>query len=392
MLLLLALLAVFNGTNYASALEIESDAQKNIEQDLLDEIENRFDNMDFDDLDDFVKKIDENVGKLFSSNTKGLMLKIMKGEFITDFEGFSDYLFSCMENILTKYIPVFFFIVFISILSGVLEGLTSGFIRKPITDIINFVCYAAIIIVLFTALSGILVDVKNTVFRVKKLMDITFPILLTLMVAMGGAVSPTLYKPMMLVLSNVIVNVINTVIVPFFIAGIVLSVVGNMSNSIKLTKLPKFFVSVSGWILGTLFSVFSGFVTLRGIGGIAVDNVSVNATKFAISSYVPILGGYVSDGFDLVLASCSLIKNSFGITVLVILIFTIIAPIFKVVVFMLGLKLIEAVIEPISDTKTVNMLGSVSKNLMTLVSALVGLAFMFFILVLLIIYTFKFSY
>lgn len=390
-IILLLFLAFFTNGNVAYGLG-NSDAQNTIENDLIEEIENQLGKLEFGDLDTFVQKIEKDIGKLFNSSTKELMQKIMRGEFITDFDGFMDFLFTNMKNILYKYIPIMCFIVFISVLAGILEGVTSGFINKQTNEIINFVCYSAIVIVLFTALNGILTEVKVSVTRLKTLMDITFPILLTFMVALGGVTSPTMYKPIMLVLSNVIVGVIAKIIVPFFIAGLVLSVVGNMSNSIKLTKLPKYFMSVSSWILGMMFSIFSSFVTLRGISGISVDNISINATKFAISSYVPILGGYVSDGFDLVLASCSLIKNTFGVTILVITIFTVILPIIKIVFFVLMLRFVEAIIEPMCDSKISNMLNSVSKNLIVLISALVGLAFMFFVLVLLIIFTFRFSY
>ena len=387
---IILLFILFNNTTVASATSKPNDIE-NIEKDLINEIDKELDKLNLSSLDEFVKSVENNVGKLFDTNVKELMKKIMKGEMIIDFDSFMNYLYKCIKSIFTRYLPIIFFVVFIAVLSSVLNGLTSGFSKKSTIDIINIVCYFAIIIVLFTALSSILLDVKNTIFAIKKLMEICFPILLTLIVALGGVSTSSIYKPLMLILSDVIVSVILKLIIPFFIAGIVLSIVGNMSDTVKITKLPKFFTTCSGWILGTMFSLFSAFVSINGVTGIMVDKVSVNATKFCLSSYVPILGGYVSDGLDLVLASCMLIKNSFGVVVLIIMILTVITPILKVLFFVLSLKLVVACIEPIADSKICNMVECISNNLTMLISSLVGLAFMFFIFVMLIINTINFA-
>ena len=390
--LILIILLLIIDKNCIYAYSKSNDVNKeNLEQNLIEQIEKELDKLELEDLDEFVQAVEKNVGNLFDFNIKELMRKIINGQVVVNFDSFMNYVYSCIKGIFTKYLPVIFFVVFIAILSSILNGITSGFMKKSTIDIINIVCYFSIIIVIFTALSGIIQDVKNTIFSIKKLMDISFPIILTLIVAMGGVTTGTIYKPMMLVLSNVIISVISNIIFPFFIASMVISIVGNMTDTVKITKLPKFFNSCSNWILGTMFSLFSAFISINSITGVMVDKVSVNATKFCLSSYVPILGGYVSDGFDLVLASCMLIKNSFGLTMLIVMILMIIYPIFKVLFFVLSLKLIVAVIEPIANEKICKSIELISSNLIMLISCLVGLSFMYFIFVMMIIKTVNFA-
>ena len=137
--------------------------------------------------------------------------------------------------------------------------------------------------------------------------------------------------------------------------------------------------------------MFVGFITLEGITGATFDTVTVKSTKFALSSYVPILGGYLSDGFDLVMASCVLIKNAVGLTAIILLFFIAIVPVLKILVLSLSLRLASAIIEPISDNKISDLLFSVSKNLILLVVVLLGFAFVVFIVIMLIIYTCNFG-
>ena len=108
-----------------------------------------------------------------------------------------------------------------------------------------------------------------------------------------------------------------------------------------------------------------------------------------MQSYIPILGGYLSDGFDLMLASFSLIKNSLGILSLLMILSIIALPVLKIVILSLGLKLASGIIEPLCDSKFSKMLQGISSNLTLLIISLLGVAFMFLLTVMLVVYTFN---
>ena len=120
-----------------------------------------------------------------------------------------------------------------------------------------------------------------------------------------------------------------------------------------------------------------------------MDKVGYNAAKFALSSYVPILGGYLSDGFDLISASIVLVKNAFGYTAVIVLVGVVLFPVLKIVIFTLSLRLASAVVEPIGDDRVSTLLTSVADNTSLLLSALAGVGFMFFVLIMLIVGSFN---
>ena len=80
-----------------------------------------------------------------------------------------------------------------------------------------------------------------------------------------------------------------------------------------------------------------------------------------------------------------LVKNALGYTGAIVLCAIVLFPLVKVVVFSLTIKLTAAICEPLGDTRTSNLLFSVSKNMNLLVTALAGVAFMFFLLLMLLI-------
>ena len=126
-------------------------------------------------------------------------------------------------------------------------------------------------------------------------------------------------------------------------------------------------------------------MSAQGIVGASIDNVSIRSAKFALSSYVPILGGYLSDGFDIVLASGVLIKNALGLAGVMMLIAAVAGPVLKILVISLALRLAGGILEPVSDEKISGLLYTTGKNLMVLVSIILGLFFLVFVVFMLVI-------
>lgn len=189
------------------------------------------------------------------------------------------------------------------------------------------------------------------------------------------------------VLATGVTSVVTSVVLPLFIAATTVGIIGHLSKNVKLSKLTSFFKSCADFILGGIFGIFATFLSVQGLTGAIADTVSVKTAKFALQSYVPLLGGYLSDGFDLVLAGLVLIKNSAGLVVTLLILSAIIVPVVEIAVFSLGLKLVGGLIEPFSDERFSAMLGGVSKNLGVLIAIVLGVGFMFILTVMLVVAT-----
>ena len=276
--------------------------------------------------------------------------------------------------------PIIASIISISILGGMVSNLKPMTNGKSIGNIIHFVTYGIVIIFLGTSLVQIIKITTTTLTTIKNMYDGIFPILLTLLTAVGGTVSVGIYQPAIALISNLVVSLITCVLLPMFIFSMVFSIVGNLSNNIKLDKFVSFLQSAFKWTIGLCFTIFLGFVSIQGVMAGAVDGLSIRTAKYAIKSYVPIVGGYVSDGLSIIMASSVLIKNAIGGVGLFLLLSTIISPVLNLVIFMFSLKFMSAIIEPIGDKKSANFISDLSKSLSLLVALLVAVAFMYLVL------------
>ena len=159
----------------------------------------------------------------------------------------------------------------------------------------------------------------------------------------------------------------------------VFNIVGNISPNVKLDKFTKFFNSLFKWVVGSVFTLFVSFLAIQGITVISSDNISIKTAKFALKSYVPILGGYLSDGVSLIMASSILVKNGIGVTGLILLFSTILSPVLKIAIFVLGLKLMAGILEPLSEKRISEFIFGVSKSLSMLIVCILGMGFMYLI-------------
>ncbi|MBR2303265.1 MAG: stage III sporulation protein AE [Clostridia bacterium] len=361
---------------------------KDIEQKLDQNVQLQLDKLDFSQGESVLEQLGIDEQELFGSNNFFDKVKsVLNGDFTQDTTGFLNAFFKLLFDKILNLVPVLVSISVIAILCGLISQLKSGFVSDSTSQIVFFVCFSIIIVIVIACVTNLLNQTSQTINLLKQQMNFAFPVLLTLMAGIGGVVSVKAYQPAVALLSGGIVEVVSNVILPMFIFSFVFSVVANLSKNVKLTKLTDFFKSATTTILVVTFTLFTAFLSIQGLTAGSFDSVSIRAAKFATKSYVPILGGYLSDGFDLIMASSVLIKNSVGVAGLVLLICSILSPIVQILGLSFGLKFVAAITEPVTDEKITSFLSSVSKHLNMLIVAILAVSFMYFICIMLLIFT-----
>jgi stage III sporulation protein AE len=357
-----------------------------LEQNLSDTIFEQIANLDFSGLDEALEGLGD-YSVFSSSSFKEKVEQIISGEFSIGYDSVLSAILSLLFKGLLNFVPLFAMIIGIGVLSSFISNLTPNSKNKAIADIVHFVCYSVIIIIVFSAVVELVSVTAQTLSSLKTQIDLIFPILLTIMTALGSVAAASVYQPAVAIFSGAIVQLFTNIIMPLFIFTLVFNVVGNISTNLQLKKFNEFFNSSFKWIVGTTFTVFMGFMSIQGITAGSFDRVSIRTAKFAMRSYIPIMGGYLSDGFNVIMASGVLIKNSVGLAGLILMFATILMPVVQILVLKLGLNLTAAVLEPIVDKRISNFIMGVSKTLIMLLCTILAVAFMYFIMVGLIIST-----
>ncbi len=356
----------------ASLLQQSEDLGKNVE-DLISDI-------DFDEINAVINNFDDSQTKMFSiGNVKDKITAIINGEQAVNYSTLAQVIMQVFMQLIIEYVPMFALIVGIGVIASLLGQIKSKFAEKSVADIVHFVCFCLIVVVMATSIKRLIASTTDTLSNMDGIINSLFPIILTLMIGIGAVSSVGVFQPVLAIMSNIVSNIMIKVIVPIFICSFVLNIIGHLSSNIKLDKFNSFLSSLFKWLIGITFTIFFAVISIQGISAGSFDSVSLRTAKFTISSYVPVMGGYLSQGMDLILASGVLIKNSIGLVGILIIISSILSPILEIIVFSLMLKAVSAVLQPLNNNRITNFLHATSKTITMLSTCIIAVSFMYFL-------------
>ncbi len=348
-------------------------AYADVTDDLTDNVSEGLENIDFSEMD--------GVAQDFFGSVADKVQSIINGEFDSA-ESFWELFLSLFAEGLKNLMPQLASIFVVLVILGLIRKTNGGIISESTDSVISFVGVTVILLSVIYMIVDLYGEVYSLVAKIGTLAEVSMPILLTLLVANGGNMASSVCQPSMVMFATGVIEIVRCAVLPLSIFALVFSVVSNISSNVKVSKASSFFNNTASWILGILFMLFSAFTTVQGISASTIDGISFRAAKFATKSYIPILGGYLADGFDIVVASTSLIKNAFGAVTLLILLFIVLKPLVTVLCVNLGLQAIVALSEPIVDERYTKILGGMSKSLTFLSVLVLAVSFMFAILIL----------
>ncbi len=138
------------------------------------------------------------------------------------------------------------------------------------------------------------------------------PVMTTIMVASGQSISATSYHVMMIVAGQVISQVSSNFLVPCMNTVLGISIVSSTSETLNLDKICDMFHKITKWILGFSVSIFVGLLTLQNLVSSSADSIGSKTMKFALTSFVPVVGSALSDAFNTVEGCVKLLKSGVG--------------------------------------------------------------------------------
>ena len=355
-------------------------------QELEKEVESITGDFDFSALDDYVKSLSADENLFFSGTSfKEKLSQILSGEFSGGFDSVWQAFLNLFLDKLLNFLPALSLIIAVSILSSFFMGVKTK--SSGVGDTIHLICFGVIATIVTKFVCTFIASTISILNMQTGISEILFPILLTLIASMGGAVSGSVYQPAVLIFTSAILKLFSTVLISLFIFSFVFSLISSFSTKIKFKKFADFFASSFKWILGIVFFLFMSYLALQGITSSTFDSMKIRTAKFAVRNYVPLLGGYLSEGFDFILSGLMLVKGAVGVAGILLIFGIIIPPLLSMIIFSLGLKLASGIVEAICDERITNFLSGASKSISLLISIILGASFMFLIIIGLLILT-----
>ncbi len=334
------------------------------------------------DLSELQKYLDANADSYlfkFGGTAKEIVEYLINGNMGADYSGYLNELFSIIFKNVISLIPAFATVTAVSLLSAVVSSAEGTIIGKSTSKIVHLACYSVIILIISSMLTGVISGCISCIDGVRKQIEIITPILATLTVLTGGTSSAAIYQPSAIFLSGGAVEIIST------IGVIVLNFMSRFNTQMSFSGVTNLLKSLMKWVIGITVTVFSIFITAQSSASSLFDGIIFKATKYVIGNSVPLVGNFLSSGFDMLQSAGLLIKSSVGICGIILLLFEIIQPVILLASFSIILKIVGAIVQPIGENTLYGMLSDLSKDIEYFIAGLLTVAFMYALVIMLII-------
>ncbi len=268
-------------------------------------------------------------------------------------------------------------LIVLGILASLLQRLSASFGTKSMVNLAFGVCFLIFIVVGLQSFQIILALATATVDKMVSFMQAILPMLSTLLMAVGGITSATIFHPILWGLVGGIANLVHYLIFPLILFSTVFRLVAHFTPDLPFSKLGDLIRQSVTTILSFFFIVFSGFMVVKGAIAPVADGVTLRAAKYFTRTFIPIVGGVFADTVEVVVGGSLLIKNGIGVFGLVMLILILLTPVLKMLASIFIYKIVGVLLEPICDFRMVEALSIMESSLSLVLISLCAVTLMF---------------
>lgn len=380
-MILLALFFVICITSIGFASENQDDLSSEkyevSEETAENYIDSQLDKININELQEYIK--DDDVFK--NIDLKVFVKDLIKGDAkISDLINVENLKSSILAQLSTS-LKVIIMIIVLALLSSILKSLENSFSSGDVAKIVNYIIFITMVTLVLINFKDVLEISYNTIDRIIGVVNVLAPILLSLIAIGGLVVTSSTLSPVFIGGISVINIIFKKIIFTLITLGFCVLVVNNLSENIKLKKFADLLKKANVVIVGLVFTVYLGLVSIQGLYVTSFDKFTVKSAKFAVGSFIPVIGNFISDSVDILLSSSILIKNVFGAVGLVLLIGVCLMPVVKIFSVILVYKIGAAIVEPIGEENISSFMDETSKLMTVLLVSVLAILVMFFVTV-----------
>lgn len=273
-----------------------------------------------------------------------------------------DYIKGKVRALLLGKLPLVLFLTAVGIISGIFSSLVPDE-KSGLNGMVNFlscaVCAGAVCAT-FISVTGEAVAAIN---RTVTFSECAAPVMGVLLTASGRGATEAVFSPAMAFLTGTVCSILRRVLIPLITAGFIFAVMDALGKSRggKLLALAK---SASKWVCGITTAVFTGALTIYGLGARAHDSLAVKTAKYVADKAIPGMGGLISGAADTVIECANSIKTASGAVFIIIAVVIVSGALFSIIASILALRISAAVTDTLTDSRisalfsnTADMLG-----------------------------------
>lgn len=323
---------------------------------------------DFDNLENVVEdKTDLSFNELLKKLTEGENIFEIVRTRVADI--FKERLFG--DGIYIKTIIV------ISMIAAVINIMAVDIKDKSVASIVALISQIMIIGVAAVAFKNSVTLLENTTQDITDIINSAVPFMVMLLTATGNTAAIG-GGGIIAMAAAAVGTSIKTIIIPVLVIATLLRIINILSGKELLDKLSALFMSGTKLGLKGCAYIFVFLVSLEKLSG-GIVSKGIGSSFKSVIKMVPVVGDVVGGVSDIALNTIVSVSNGVGLVLIIIITVSALVPIAQIGITAFMFKFIAAVLEPVCDKHTIEIIDAVGEGNFIILAALFIISVMFII-------------
>ncbi len=344
-------------------------------------IQEQLDSMELSELEDIMDESMTEDLMMDDITVEGVLNDLINGRPIFDSDRMIENLLELFLSEIRTSIVLGCEIIVVCILIGLLTNMSNSFGDKTVSSLGTMICSFVVIGLCVGNFYQTYESCSQTMDTMTTAMEILLPILIPLLISMGGISSGSIMDPVIAGAVTGFNFIMQHVVLPLVFLSAVFILINSITEKDYVKKLSVFMRKSALFITGLVITIFTGLSAIQGLVTKSADGLLMNTARFSIDKFVPIIGGFAADSLDMVISCMGLIKNAVGLVGIIIIISLIVLPVIKILAIAVIYKVTAIAAEPIANKNISDSLNEIGTAAITMTVVLAAGAFMFLIFI-----------
>ena len=268
------------------------------------------------------------------------------------------------------------YMLLIALAAAVFTNFAGAFRSRQVSELSFYVLYMLLIALCLTAFRVAAAGVEERLGALTDFMQVLCPSYFLAVALASGSVTAMFFYNAVLFLIYLAEVVVVRFLLPLINVYLMVRVLGNLTGENALSELAELLQKLVSWILKTLVTCIIGVNVVQGLLAPAIDTLKRSALTRTAEA-LPWIGNAVVGAAEVVLGTAVLIKNGIGMAGALIAVILCAVPILQMLILAFLYKLASALVQPVSDKRITDCIGSVSEGYELLVRVLFSSGLLF---------------
>lgn len=263
-------------------------------------------------------------------------------------------------------------VIAVILLCAIIDSIDFSFGNTQISEIMSAIGSICICTCIVGPIVEFIVATSSVIKTVSSFILCFIPVMVGIMLASGQAVSASAYHIMMTGAGQFIFGLCTDFLVPFMNTMLGIAVMSSVAPRLRLSGICDIVHKIIKSALGMSASAFTALLAIQTLVAAPTDSINGKAAKFALSSFVPIVGSALGDAFVTIHSCLKLLKSGVGVFSIISGIILFLPPLIECLIWIFLLSLSSSVSDILAQRKISVLLSSASKVLEVLLAIILS--------------------